>query len=189
MLFATLDTTVRRIEPGDNRDFLLSDTVGFIHKLPHGLVKAFRSTLEEVASADLLLHVIDYSDSDYKHQIAVTEETLRELNAGQIPVIYVYNKVDLCGERIPRVQDGEHIFMSAKTDQGLTELIGMITKKLYASYRETEFLFPYAMGNLVSYFMEQAKVIKFSYEENGIYLKVSCSNADYEKYREYLINA
>ena len=87
MLFATLDTTIRRIVLPDNRRFLLSDTVGFIHKLPTGLIKAFRSTLEEVKHADLILHVIDCSDTHYKNQIRVTEETLSELGCSQIPVI------------------------------------------------------------------------------------------------------
>ena len=89
MLFATLDTTVRRIQTSPDREFLLSDTVGFIHQLPTGLVKAFRSTLEEAKEADLLLHVLDYSDEAFLEQKKVTEETLKELGAGDIPVIYV----------------------------------------------------------------------------------------------------
>lgn len=87
MLFATLETTVRKIELPDRRKFLLSDTVGFIHKLPPSLIKAFRSTLEEIKNADLLLHVIDYADKNYKKQIAVTEKTLEELGCASIPVI------------------------------------------------------------------------------------------------------
>lgn len=94
MLFATLDTTVRKIGLGNGRDFLLSDTVGFIHDLPHDLVKAFRSTLEEARLSDLLLQVVDCSDPHYERQIAVTEQTLRELGAGHIPMIYVMNKAD-----------------------------------------------------------------------------------------------
>ena len=83
MLFATLDTTVRRICTGNNRDFLLSDTVGFIHKLPHGLVKAFHSTLEEVENADLLLHVVDCSDPCFREHMQTTHQTLSELNVGR----------------------------------------------------------------------------------------------------------
>ena len=86
---------MRRIHMGQGKEFLLSDTVGFIHQLPTGLVKAFRSTLEEAREADLLLHVLDYSDESCRHQKEVTEETLKELGAGDIPVIYVYNKADL----------------------------------------------------------------------------------------------
>jgi GTP-binding protein HflX len=127
MLFATLDTTVRRISTGRGKDFLLSDTVGFIHQLPAGLVKAFRSTLEEAKEADLLLHVLDYSDENYRTQRQVTEETLKELGAGNIPVIYVYNKADLCmdGQKLPVIRD-DRIYMSAKNGQGIAELTEMI---------------------------------------------------------------
>ena len=94
MLFATLDTTIRRINTGNNQDFLLTDTVGFIHKLPHGLVKAFRSTLEEIKGADLLLQIVDVSDPGYQEQMETTKETLRELGAGDIPMLIVFNKAD-----------------------------------------------------------------------------------------------
>lgn len=127
MLFATLDTTVRRIRTSSGEEFLLSDTVGFIHQLPTGLVKAFRSTLEEAGEADLLLHVLDYSDEAYRQQRQVTEETLKELGAGDIPVIYVYNKADRCmeAETLPVIRDNR-IYMSAKTGAGIEELVSMI---------------------------------------------------------------
>lgn len=127
MLFATLDTTVRRIKTGPQSEFLLSDTVGFIHQLPAGLVKAFRSTLEEAGEADLLLHVLDYSDASCRKQREVTEETLRDLGAGDIPVIYVYNKSDRCMEpdELPVIRDNR-IYMSAKTGAGIPELAAMI---------------------------------------------------------------
>lgn len=95
MLFATLDTTVRRVELGNNRNFLLSDTVGFINKLPTGLVEAFKSTLEEICEADLILHVVDRSDPLYREQMETTERTLAELGAGNIPEIIIYNKIDM----------------------------------------------------------------------------------------------
>ncbi len=128
MLFATLDTTVRRIRTGPGEEFLLSDTVGFIHQLPVGLIKAFRSTLEEAAEADLLLHVLDYSDEAYRRQREVTEETLKDLGAGDIPVIYIYNKADRCmKERLPVIR-GSQIYMSAKTGAGIPELAEMISR-------------------------------------------------------------
>lgn len=131
MLFATLDTTVRRIQAGPERVFLLSDTVGFIHQLPAGLVKAFRSTLDEARGAELLLLVLDDSDEDCVRQKQVTEETIKELGAGDIPVIYVYNKADLrLGEgELPRVR-GDRIYMSAKNGAGIPELTDMIFKRL-----------------------------------------------------------
>lgn len=133
MLFATLDTTVRRIHTGPQKEFLLSDTVGFIHQLPTGLIKAFRSTLEEAREADLLLHVLDYSDEACRQQRKVTEETLKELGAGDIPVIYVYNKADLKIQEdgskmtLPRIQENR-IYLSAKTGEGILELVDMIWK-------------------------------------------------------------
>ena len=128
MLFATLDTTVRRIRTGPGEEFLLSDTVGFIHQLPAGLIKAFRSTLEEAAEADLLLHVLDYSDEAYRKQREVTKETLKDLGAGNIPVIYIYNKADRCmEERLPVIR-GNQIYMSAKTGAGIPELAAMISR-------------------------------------------------------------
>ncbi len=186
MLFATLDTTVRKIDMGNCRDILLSDTVGFIHKLPHGLVKAFRSTLEEVKNADLLLYVIDYSDKEYQQQIKVTQQTLLEIGVTDIPVIYVYNKADLCGmEEIPRVLE-DKIYMSAKTSQGLEELAQMILERVYAEYVQAEFLFPYSRGGEAAYFMEHTQVLEQEYEENGIRLKVSCHRADTGKFAEFL---
>ena len=97
MLFATLDTTVRKIVPMDKNAFLLSDTVGFISNLPHNLIKAFRSTLEEVQEADLLVQVIDYSEENYMDHIMVTEDTIKELGAEKIHMIYAFTKADLCG--------------------------------------------------------------------------------------------
>lgn len=137
MLFATLDTTVRRIQTSPQKAFLLSDTVGFIHQLPAGLVKAFRSTLEEAKEADLLLHVLDCSDEAFLEQRKVTEETLKELGAGDIPVIYVYNKADRCMEAgtFPVIRR-ERIYLSARTGQGITELTEMIYQTLAHAAKE-----------------------------------------------------
>lgn len=192
MLFATLETTVRKIKTDNRQEFFLSDTVGFIHKLPHGLVKAFRSTLEEVKYADLLLHVVDVSDEDYKQQIKVTEETLQELEVYDIPVIYVYNKADLLPEseaditELPRIQ-GNRIFMSAREGKGIEELTNMILQKLYSDYIEAELLIPYDKGSVSSYFMEKSLVLEQKYIENGIRLVVNCHYSDLEKYKQYRI--
>lgn len=186
MLFATLETAVRRIENERNKPFYLADTVGFINKLPHGLIKAFRSTLEEVRNADLLLHVVDYADENYKKHIAVTEETLRELGAGDIPVIYVYNKADLCMEELPQIRDNR-IFMSAKKGEGMQELFDMILNNLYAGSKRTAFLIPYDKGGIVSYFCENTEVLEQNYEEKGVYLVADCPKADRDKYKEYIV--
>lgn len=147
MLFATLDTTVRRITPPDRNAFLLSDTVGFISNLPHNLVKAFRSTLEEVREADLLIQVIDYSDENHMEHIRVTEDTLKELDAAKIPMIYVFNKADLCGMgEFAAVQGDDRLYMSAKSRSGIDTLLTLIAGKLSERYRDCEFVIPYRRG-------------------------------------------
>ena len=188
MLFATLDTTVRKINQNDRKDFLLSDTVGFISKLPHGLVKAFRSTLDEVRYADLLLQIVDASDEHYREHIQVTEETLRELGAEKIPCIYVMNKADLimAKEELPRI-DGNKIFMSARDGIGLQELLQMIKKRVFSGNREGIFLIPYEKGEIVSYLNSNATVSSQEYLAEGVKLFVDCRESDYSKYREYLV--
>lgn len=189
MLFATLETSVRNIETGDNKPFFLVDTVGFIHKLPHGLVKAFHSTLEEVKYADLLVQVIDYSDEQYKQQMKVTKETLDELGAGDIPMIYVYNKADRCMdmEHLPRVKD-KHIHMSAVNSVGIEELTELIKSQVYADTKDVKLLIPYDRGDVVSYFMENATVYQTEYLETGVEMQVNCHLQDVAKYQKYVQN-
>ena len=188
MLFATLETSVRSIETGDNKPFFLVDTVGFIHKLPHGLVKAFHSTLEEVKYADLLVQVIDFSDEQYRQQMEVTAETLKELDAGNIPMVYVYNKADKCMDisQLPKIKD-KHIYMSAVNDVGIEELVKLIKEQVYADTENVQFLIPYDKGALVSYFMENATIMEQEYLENGVRLMVNCHKQDAAKYKEYVI--
>lgn len=185
MLFATLDTSVRNIRTADNKPFFLVDTVGFIHKLPHGLVKAFQSTLEEVKYADLLVQVVDLSDEHYKQQMDVTAETLKELEAGDIPRIVVYNKADKAGlDDIPRIRDHQ-IYMAAGQDCGLEELVKMIQEAVYGDRVDAEFLLPFDKGAVVSYLMENATILDQEYCEDGTRLKVSCHKSDAEKYSAY----
>lgn len=186
MLFATLETAVRSIETGDNKPFFLVDTVGFIHKLPHGLVKAFHSTLEEVQYADLLVQIIDFSDEQYRQQMEVTRQTLEELGAGDIPMIYVYNKADKCGMAcLPKVTDHQ-VYMSAVNGIGIAELAELIKSKVYADNVDCTFLIPYNKGSVFSYLMENATVLEQAYEAEGIKLTVSCHKQDMEKYKEYV---
>ena len=185
MLFATLHRNVRCIHTGDHKPFFLVDTVGFLHRLPPSLVQAFRSTLEEVVYADLLIHVVDYSDPHYRQQMEVTEDTLRELGAGDIPRIVVYNKVDKCPEvSIPRRRD-RRIYLAAATGTGLDELTDMIKEVVYAGHEDTCFLVPYDKGNVVAYFMEHSTVLEQEYREGGVWLRTNCHKGDSEKYREY----
>ena len=183
MLFATLETSVRKIELEDNRKFLLSDTVGFIS---HDLIKAFRSTLEEIKNADLLVQVIDYSDKDFAEHMEVTKETLEKIGAGDIPVIYVYNKSELMLEKLPLV-DGDEIYLSIKEKRGMNELIDMIINKIYSEYKKVKMLIPFSDGSVVSYLNEHATVMNTDYDEKGTILTVECTPAQYNKYQEYIV--
>lgn len=188
MLFATLDTTVRQICTGSNQDFLLSDTVGFIHKLPHHLVKAFHATLEEVQNADLLLQVVDVSDPHHKEQMLTTQELLAQLHAADVPMITVYNQADRCEQPVeyPKRNGADKVFICAKEESSLKLLVQMIVEQVYKDYVAAEFLIPYADGEVTSYFMEQAQVTDSAYEENGTRIRVKCHRADKDKYQKYL---
>ncbi len=189
-LFATLDTTVRRIRIGERHPFLLSDTVGFIEELPHSLIKAFRSTLEEVRYADLLIQVIDFSDPMYETCRKVTDDTLREIGAGSVPRLYVFNKTDLA-EPLPfpvPVRRGDYIYLSAKTGSGIELLLDAIEELLTEEYREEMLLLPYARGDLLQKLLDRGDVRKADvrYEEDGIRIRARLSAADADKLRSYL---
>lgn len=186
MLFATLDTTVRKITPQGRQPFLMSDTVGFISNLPHHLVKAFRSTLEEVKYADLILHVVDYSDEEYQEQMKVTKETLKDLGADHIPSITVFNKADRVVSDLP-VMLKDKIYMSAKEGIGTEELVQMIYDKVFEDHVHCTMLIPYDKGSLVSYFQQEGMTRSVSYEENGTKVELQCPVKDFEKYKEYVV--
>lgn len=188
MLFATLDTTIRRINTGNNQDFLLTDTVGFIHKLPHGLVKAFRSTLEEIKGADLLLQVVDVSDPGYQEQMETTKETLRELGAGDIPMLIAFNKADRLFENpYPRTAGTNKIYISARQPESIELLVKEIIRRVYADYEEVRLLIPYEKGSIVSYLQENAQILEQTYEPEGTRMRVNCHHADAGKYEQYVV--
>lgn len=183
MLFATLETTVRSIKFPDNKAILLTDTVGFISKLPHHLVKAFRSTLEEVIEADLLIHVVDRSNPDYLNHIKVTEETIKDLGADEIPTLLLFNKIDLMDE----LERSENIYASAKNGDGIDDLILRIKEEVFKNYVHCEMLIPYDKGEVLSHLMDNAKVTSTSYENEGTLIKLECKDSDYSKYKEYVV--
>ncbi|MFI2131355.1 GTPase HflX [Lysinibacillus fusiformis] len=187
MLFATLETSVRQIELPDKKTFLLTDTVGFVSKLPHHLVKAFRSTLEEARDADLLLHVVDVSNSEHGFMMDVTNETLKAVGVEGIPTIYVYNKADLAQVPYP-VVSGDNIWVSAKQGVGLEEIIQLVRQHIFSHYVTCEMLIPYDQGNIVSYLNEHASVSNTAYEEGGTLLSLEVKEADYAKYQQYVVN-
>lgn len=186
MLFATLDTTVRKITPPGKQPFLMSDTVGFINKLPHHLVKAFRSTLEEVKYADLLLHVVDYSNEDYQDQMRVTKETLKDLEADHIPMITIFNKADKVMVHLPVCRE-DKIYLSAKEGRGREELLNMIYNSVFSDHIDCTMMIPYEKGGLVSYFTEEGMVRELSYEPEGTKVTIQCPIKDYEKYKVYVV--
>ena len=174
MLFATLDTTVRKITIPGKPALYLSDTVGFIDKLPHHLIDAFRSTLEEAIHADLLLQVVDVSDPYYREHMRVTQETLNDLGAGDIPMIIVYNKAD----RVPQFADelplvtGNHIHMAAGIGVGIDALAGLILSQLFGQPVTMQLLIPYSEGSLVHAISEIGDVQKTEYQNDGTYMQV-----------------
>lgn len=186
MLFATLETSIRNIKQPDQKSFLLTDTVGFVKKLPHHLVKAFRSTLEEAADADLLIHVVDCSNPRHQQFITTTNETLKSIGVEDVPTIYAFNKADLANMDYPQIE-GNAVYLSAKQKVGLKELTDLIRQHIFKDYVKCKMLIPFDRGQIISYFNEYASVLQTEYEEEGTLLTVECKRSDYEKYREFLI--
>ena len=164
-LFDTLDTTSRLLTVSDTLDVVISDTVGFIRKLPHQLVEAFKATLEELEYADLLLHVIDVSNPEWQQQAAVVENLIRELGAGELPRIDVFNKSDRlpAGEIMPHGEDICSI--SARTGEGVDKLLEMIASRLDSGSRRVELRIPYDKGGLLDQLYREAKVENVEYGE------------------------
>ncbi|MBO4336643.1 MAG: GTPase HflX [Lachnospiraceae bacterium] len=176
MLFATLDTSIRRIEVPGRKPFLLSDTVGFIENIPHDLIKAFRSTLAEIKYADVLLIVLDSSDPHHDTHKRVTEDTLRDLDALEIPRIYVYNKSDLRDEGLTtdNRRENESVFVSARTGYGIEDLIERLYEILQSGKRQVDIVIPYSDGELLNRMHREADIISESYDEDGIHIVALC---------------
>ncbi len=165
-LFATLDPTSRSIELPDGRNLLLVDTVGLIRRLPHHLVEAFKSTLEEAACADIIIHVCDASDPEAAEKADVTLKTLADLGAAEIPVVTVLNKCDKLEENIP--ENDSTVKISALKAQGIDRLLEVIAKNLPETSKRMKLLLPYAKGGLTAVIRENGKVFSEEYTENGI---------------------
>lgn len=188
MLFATLETSVRHVKLVSNKGFLLTDTVGFINKLPHHLIKAFRSTLEEVTEADLLVHVIDYSNPNHEQHKQLTNDILAEIGVKDTPMIYAYNKADLVDSAFPVIKENT-VYLSAKQNIGVDELLQLIGQNIFQHVTRVELKIPYNAGQLVAYFNEQANVLLEEYEEDGVKMVVECSEADAIKYEVYKVGS
>lgn len=177
MLFATLDPVVRQITLPGGTEALLSDTVGFINKLPHDLVKAFKSTLEEVSAADLILHVIDYSSPYHEKQMQVVDEVLAGLDAADIPTIRVFNKIDKATEPVPS-QSGEQLCISAKQGHGIDALFSMIEQALNSARQEIEIIVPYSKYEAVSFIRERGMLLEEEHLDIGTRIKARLDSAD-----------
>ena len=189
-LFATLDPTVRKLSLPSGRTVLLSDTVGFISRLPHGLVEAFKSTLDEVRYADIVLIVIDASDENAEEKTKVTEDILSQLNAGDKPTIYVFNKCDKL-QSIPAVdvlKEHSTVCISAKDGTGVDNLLQMIDEILAKSKRQVKFLFPFDKQGAVNQLYENATVLSTDYTDRGVVVEVIVDEKCYGMYEKYIFN-
>ncbi len=189
-LFDTLDTTTRRLQLDDTLEVLLSDTVGFIRKLPTQLVAAFKATLEELNYADLILHVIDVSNPDWMEQLRVTDSLIRELGVETTPRIEVYNKCDKCdrceGAELPR--GGEAVCISAVTGEGLEELKKRMFQLLTAGEKTVTFLLPYDRGGELDRLHESCRIKETEYTEAGIRVRAVCTPSVYGRLREFAVD-
>ena len=184
-LFDTLDTTTRQLTVSDTCQVLLSDTVGFIAKLPHNLIEAFKATLEELEYADLLVHVIDASDPEREAHIEVVNRLIAQLAGENVPVIECYNKCDAPHEEITKGEN--RVCVSAKTGAGMPELLQTIERLLGKRLHRVRLLLPYAMGGMVDTLHTQARVLSISYEAAGIAVEAVLDETLFGKLRQYIV--
>lgn len=185
MLFATLDTQHRKIELEPGCEFILIDTVGFVSRLPHSLVEAFKSTLDEVKYADLLVHIVDGAYENRDFQIEVTDQVIRQIGAGHKEKIMVYNKMDIAPEKPVDTSGNDVVYVSARTGSNMHELIRLIKDKIFGGRIETYLLVPYEKGSVTSYLCENAEIISMDYKEKGALIHGRFSEEDYGKFKEY----
>lgn len=184
-LFDTLDTTTRKLRVSDHLEVLLSDTVGFIAKLPHHLVEAFKATLEELQYADLLLHVIDASDPQREAHITVVDQLIARLAKPETPVLRCYNKVDLLDDMSNFPIGEKNIPMCARNGVGMDELLTRIEQTLLGKLHRVTLLLPYSEGGAIEVFHEQAQVHRVDYLPEGIEIELTCKDELYGRYRRY----
>lgn len=187
MLFATLDVTLRKALLPNKKEFLVVDTVGFVSKLPHDLVEAFKATLEEVQYADLILHVIDATNSSYELQKKTTESVLKELKADDKPTILVYNKIDRLDLDIYPKNTDDVVYISAKKGINMEKLLYMIEEALMNNTYPVTLLLPYDKGHIFSKIKDKYNVENFEYGEVGITVDVNLEEEDYNMYKEYIL--
>lgn len=187
-LFATLDPTARKLDLPDGQSVMLIDTVGLVRRLPHKLVDAFKSTLEEAKQADLILNVCDASSDECNEHLEVTKNLLSELECDSIPVISVMNKCDL----VPNIYDlptiGSSVMISAKEGRGLQELLNMIVASLPKTRTRTKLLIPFNKGNIIAEIRKDGVIHSESYNENGTLIDATVNIAYLEDIKEYIVS-
>jgi GTP-binding protein HflX len=191
-LFATLDPTTRRVELPASHVALFTDTVGFIQKLPTQLVAAFRATLEEIAEADLLIHLVDASHANAREQIKAVEMTLSEIDAGHIPVILVLNKTDRLENREEALEiihdfSGTVITISALTGEGISDLLRAVEKELYDTFIPVSVRLPFDQGQLISLFHDQGQVDTIEHSRGGVVIEGTLPGRLLARYQPYLM--
>ncbi len=185
MLFATLDTQHRKISLDPGAEFILIDTVGFVSKLPHSLVEAFKSTLDEVKYADLLVHVVDSAYEERDFQIDVTNNVIEQIGAGGKEKIMAYNKMDIAEERPLDVSGCDAVYISALTGDNMDVLIDTIKTKIFGNRVNAKLLIPYDKGSITSYLLENAEITSTEYTADGTLIEGYFSAEDYGRYEKY----
>ncbi|MCO6530898.1 GTPase HflX [Lactobacillus sp.] len=186
MLFATLDTNVRRIELNNNFSFILSDTVGFISKLPHNLIESFKATLQEVKDADLLINVVDASDPNMIQMIRTTQNVLTEIGVKNTPMITAYNKADMSERHYPQIE-GSGILYSAIDPESIKLLANLITKRVFANYQQVNLLLPLSAGKPLADLHENAQIIAENYRADGVHITARLAPEKQQQFQNYII--
>lgn len=187
-LFATLDSTTRRTRTEDGREFTLSDTVGFVHNLPHQLVEAFRTTLEEVSYADLIVHVVDAAHPDPASQITTVRDVIGDVGARDVPELIVFNKSDLIGDDDRLMLRGlapDAVFASARTGAGIEGVMEAITRMLPHPPVDVALMVPYDRGDIISMLHRRGEVTTIDYREDGTYVEASVSEEIAAQVRDF----
>lgn len=188
MLFATLDTQHRKITLEQGSEFILIDTVGFVSRLPHSLVEAFKSTLEEVRYADLLIHVVDSSYENRDFYMEVTNKVIEQIGAGDKDQIVAYNKMDIAKSVPLDVSGHEVVYLSAKTGENINVLVEKIREKIFGGRVEMTLLIPYQRGDITSYLCENAQIFSMEYEEEGTLLHGKLEREDALRYGSFAVD-
>ena len=187
ILFATLETSTRIIKTKNNLNFLLTDTVGFVNKLPHQLIEAFKSTLEEIKESDLIVHIVDAANPKYEDQISITNNVLKEIGVKDINILYAFNKIDLIEDYfyIPPEYPNA-IRISATKDINLDKLLSLIEDEIFSNYKEVIIQIPYANSHLINHIKENAIINEYKETNDFYYIEAKVPDYLFEQIKEYI---